>query len=112
VKLVAQEVTPFEPTEEELAASAGSPFANEPIRVVIDADTAEHPSIAAFVRDIQGVVGMHKGPLPLEIVVRNGDEEVSLECGDMYKVSKSSAFIAELEEIDGVQVAGALPVGS
>ncbi len=109
VKLVAQEVTPFEPTEEELAASAGSPFANQPIRVVIDADTAEHPSVASFVRDIQGVVDMHKGPLPLEIVVRKGDDEVALECGDMYKVSKSSAFIAELEEIEGVQVAGAAP---
>jgi DNA polymerase-3 subunit alpha len=111
VKLVAQEVAPFEPTEEELAASAGSPFANDPIRLVINADTAEHPSVAAFVRDIHGVVDMHKGPLPLEIVVRKGDDEIALECGDAFNVSRSSALVAELEGIEGVQVDGGVPAG-
>ncbi len=106
VKLVAQEVTPFEPTDEELAASAGSPFSSEPVRVVIDADTAEHPSVASFVQEISGVVDLHRGPLPLEIVIRNGDDEVALECGDKHKVTRSSALVAELEEIEGVQVAG------
>jgi DNA polymerase-3 subunit alpha len=104
IKLVAQEVTPFEPTEEELAAAVGSPFAADPIRVVIDADTAEHPSVAAFVREIQGVVGLHKGPLPLEIVVRHGEDEVALECSDEHRVSRSHALVAELEGIDGVEV--------
>lgn len=104
VKLVAQEVQPFEPTEEELAAAAGSPFANEPIRVVIDADTAEHPSVAAFVSEISGVVDLHKGSLPLEIVVRKGEDEIALECGDRHKVKRSSALVAELEEIEGVRV--------
>ncbi len=103
-KLVAQEVEPFEPTEEELAAAAGSPFGGEPIRVVIDADTAEHPSVEAFVREIHGVVGLHKGPLPLEIVVRTGEDEVALECGDVYGVSRSTALVAELEDISGVAV--------
>lgn len=104
VKLVAQEVAPFEPTEEELAAAAGGAFSSEPIRVVIDADTAEHPSVASFVREISGVVDMHKGPLPLEIVVRQGDDEVALECSEAHKVSRSSALTAELEEIEGVSV--------
>jgi DNA polymerase-3 subunit alpha len=112
VKLVAQEVTPFEPTEEELAAHAGSPFGGEPIRVVIDANTAEHPSVASLVRELQGVVDMHKGPLPLEIVVRKGDDEISLECGDAHKVSRSSALVAELEEIEGVQVSGVVPAAA
>jgi DNA polymerase-3 subunit alpha len=106
IKLVAQEVEPFEPTEQELAAAAGSAFGQDPLRVVIDPETAEHPSVAAFVREIQGVVGMHRGPLPLEIVVRRGDESIALECGDGHKVSRSSALVAELEGIEGVQVAG------
>ena len=106
LKIVAQEIEKFEPTEEELAASAGSPFAAEPLRVVIDADTAEHPSVEAFIRDIQNVTAGHKGPLPLEIVVRQGEEEVSLECGDDHRVSRSTALVAELEEIRGVAVSG------
>lgn len=106
VKLVAQEVQPFEPTEAELAAAAGGAFSGDPIRVVIDADTAEHPSVAAFVREIHGVVGLHKGPLPLEIVVKKGDQEVALECSDEHTVQRSSALVAELEEIDGVRVSG------
>jgi DNA polymerase-3 subunit alpha len=105
VKLIAQEVQPFEPTEEELAQYAGGTFDEDPLRVVIDADTAEHPSIASFVREIQGVVDLHRGPLPLEIVVRKGDQEVALECGDAHTVKRSSALVAELEDIDGVRVA-------
>jgi DNA polymerase-3 subunit alpha len=104
VKLVAQEVTPFEPTEEELAAAAVGAFGGEPIRVVIDADTAEHPSVAEFVSEIQGVVGLHQGPLPLEIVVKRGDDLVSLECAEDFNVARSSALVAELEEIEGVCV--------
>ena len=77
------------------------------IRVVIDADTADHPSVASFVREIQGVVDGHKGPLPLEIVVKKGEEEISLECGDMYRVSRSNALVAELEELGGIEVTSA-----
>ena len=107
VKVVAQEVQPFEPTEAELAAQSGSPFSSDPIRVVIDADTADHPSVASFVRDISGVVDLHKGPLPLEIVVKRGDDEIALECSDDHKVSRSNALVAELEEIEGVSVSRA-----
>jgi DNA polymerase-3 subunit alpha len=103
-KLVAQEIEPFEPTDEELAAAGSSAFSGDPIRLVINADTADHPSVASFVREIHGVVGMHKGPLPLEIVVRTGDREVSLECGDEHRVSRSTALVAELEDIAGVAV--------
>lgn len=105
VKLVAQEIEPFEPTEEELAAAGPAVFDAEPVRVVIDADTAEHPSVASFVREIHGVVDLHKGQLPLEIVVRRGADEVALECGEQHKVTSSSALVAELEGIEGVRVA-------
>ncbi|MBK5231330.1 MAG: DNA polymerase III subunit alpha, partial [Thermoleophilia bacterium] len=44
-KLVVQEATPFAPTDEELAVVAGRVTGADPIRVVIDADTAEHPSV-------------------------------------------------------------------
>ena len=107
-KLVVQEAEPFEPTEEELAA--GGSFGGDPIRLVINADTAEHPSVEALVKDLQGVVGMHKGPLPLEIIVKTGDREVALECGDEHRVSRSTALVAELEEITGVAVSGAAPL--
>jgi DNA polymerase-3 subunit alpha len=104
VKLIAQEIQPFEPTEEELAANAGGVFEPDPLRVVIDVDTAEHPSIPSFVREIQGVVDLHKGQSPLEIVVRKGEQEVALECGDAHNVKRSTALVAELEDIDGVRV--------
>jgi DNA polymerase-3 subunit alpha len=110
VKLVAQEVEPFEPTDEELAAAAGSSFSNDPIRVEIDVDTAEHPSIAELVRNLRGVADLHKGPLPLELIVKRGDEEIALECGDGHGVARSSALVAELEEIEGVRVADLKPV--
>jgi DNA polymerase-3 subunit alpha len=105
-KLVVQEAEVFEPTEQELAAAATGAFSAEPIRVVIDANTAEHPSVEALVRELQGVVGLHKGPLPLEIVVKNGENEIALECGDGHRVSRSTALVAELEGITGVAIAG------
>jgi DNA polymerase-3 subunit alpha len=111
-KLVVQEAEPFEPTDEELAAGKTGSFNGDPIRLVINADTAEHPSVEALVKELQGVVGLHKGPLPLEIVVKTGEKEVALECGDGHRVSRSTALVAELEEITGVAVSGAAPVAN
>ncbi|MBI5309871.1 MAG: DNA polymerase III subunit alpha [Actinobacteria bacterium] len=115
-KLVVQEATPFEPTEEEIAAagdSGGGFGAGAPVRVVIDADTAEHPSVAALVRELQGVVTLHKGTSPLEIVVKAGDGEVALECGEKHRVARTAGLMAELEGLGGVAVAaGAAANGS
>ncbi|MGH2905263.1 MAG: DNA polymerase III subunit alpha [Solirubrobacterales bacterium] len=109
-KLVVQEAEPFEPTEEELAVGNTGSFNGDPIRLVIDADTAEHPSVEALVRELEGVVRLHKGPLPLEIVVKKGEQAVALECGDGHRVARSNALVAELEEIAGVAVPGAVVV--
>lgn len=103
-KLIAQEVEPFEPSEEELAEAAGGAFSADPIRLTINADTAEHPTVESFVREIQGVVDVHKGSLPLEIVVRHGEAETALECGDDHRVSRTTALVAELQEIAGIDV--------
>lgn len=107
-KLVVQEATPFEPTEEELAAAAagGGAFGGgEPIRVVIDAGTGEHPSVEALVRELSGVVSLHRGTAPLEIVVRAGEHETALECGEGHRVARSAALTSEIEGIGGVEVA-------
>ncbi len=103
VKLVAQEVTPFEPTEEELAAAANL-FDDTPLRIEIDADTAEFPNVSSLVSEISGVVDLYQGPLPLEIVVRQGEQEIALECSEKRSVARSSGLVAELEGIDGVRV--------
>lgn len=106
-KLVVQEATPFEPTEEEIAAAAdsGGGFGGSaPVRVVIDADTAEHPSVAALVRELQGVVTLHKGTSPLEIVIKRGEDEIALECGENHRVAKTAGLMAELEGLGGVAV--------
>lgn len=104
-KLVVQEAEPFEPTDEELAAAGDGDFGGgEPVRVVIDADTAEHPSVDALVRELRGVVNLHRGTAPLEIVVRTGPDETALECGEQHRVARSAGLMAEIEGIDGVAV--------
>ncbi|MFY9487316.1 MAG: DNA polymerase III subunit alpha, partial [Solirubrobacterales bacterium] len=115
VKIVVQEATPFEPTEEELASVAvngGSVFGGEPIRVVIDADTAEHPSVEALVRELRGVVSLHQGNAPLEIVVKHGDQEIALECGAEHRVSRGASLTSEIEGIAGVEVVDNRPVAA
>jgi DNA polymerase-3 subunit alpha len=104
-KLVVQEATPFAPTDEELAAVAGHAAVADPIRVVIDADTAEHPSVEALVRELRSVVSLHKGSARLEIVVRAGDAETALECGELHRVARSAGLLAEIEGIAGIEMA-------
>ncbi|MBI4898578.1 MAG: DNA polymerase III subunit alpha [Actinobacteria bacterium] len=112
-KLVVQEAEPFEPTDEEIAAAVGGVFGGgEPIRVVIDADTAEHPSVEALVRELHGVVSLHKGSAPLEIVVRTGDAETALECGEGHRVTRSAGLLAEIEGISGLEVEAAATTSS
>jgi DNA polymerase-3 subunit alpha len=114
-KLVVQEATPFEPTDEEIAAANGnSPgaFSSEPIQLVINADTAEHPSVDALIRELQGVVSLHKGNAPLEIIVQTGESKTSLTCGTGHRVARSAAFASELEGITGVEVAMHAPTAT
>ncbi len=104
-KLVVQEAEPFEPTDEELAAAGdGITAGSAPVRVVIDTDTAEHPSVELLVRELHGVVRLHKGTSPLEIVVRAGEAETALECGEGHRVARSAGLMAEIEGIAGLEV--------
>ncbi|MBK5231244.1 MAG: hypothetical protein JJE27_08755, partial [Thermoleophilia bacterium] len=88
-----------------LAVVAGRATGADPIRVVIDADTAEHPSVEALVRELRSVVSLHKGSARLEIVVRAGDAETALECGELHRVARSAGLLAEIEGIAGIEMA-------
>ena len=94
-KLVAQEVTPFEPTEEEILAAAEQAV----VEAVVRRLTLEvSPGVpAGFLEDLKEVVGHHPGEHELLLAV--GEHRLVL--GPEYKVSASSACRSELSGLQG-----------
>ncbi|HEV3377970.1 MAG TPA: DNA polymerase III subunit alpha, partial [Thermoleophilaceae bacterium] len=94
-KLVAQEVTPFEPTEEELLAAAEQAV----VEAVVRRLTLElSPGVpAAFLEDLKEVVGHHPGEH--ELLLSVGERRLVL--GPEFRVSASSACRSELSGLQG-----------
>ncbi len=103
-KFVVQEAEQFEPTDEEMAAGAAMTIATDPVKVVIDTDHASQTTAEHLIDELRNVLTHHGGSSPLEVVIKRGGEETSLECGRAMRVSRSRALQAELEGIPGVDV--------
>ena len=101
VKLVAQEVEPFEPTAEEVAAAAEAAAAQPPqkrISLEIDPGVPE-----GFLEDLKEVVRGFPGDH--ELMLRVGRRRLLL--GPDYRVSAEPACRAELGALPGASVAAA-----
>jgi len=70
--------------------------------LVVDLVQSELKNAAQLLGFLRGLVEHHPGRAPLEIVVKNGDDVVALQCAEQHCVSPSAALSAELESIDGV----------
>ncbi len=94
-KLVAQEVTPFEPSEEEVMRAAEEALVDT---VVQRLTLHVSPGVqAAFLEDLKEVVGHHPGEHELLLAV--GARRLVL--GPDYRVSASSACRSELSGLQG-----------
>jgi DNA polymerase III subunit alpha len=94
-KLVAQEVTPFEPTEEEIRQAAEQAVAEEVVRRLTLEVSGGVP--AGFLDDLKEVVGHHPGEHELLLAV--GQRRLVL--GPEFRVSASSACCSELSGLQG-----------
>ena len=94
-KLVAQEVTPFEPSEEEILRAAEEAV----VEAVVRRLTLEvSPGVpAGFLEDLKEVVGHHPGEHELLLAV--GQRRLVL--GPEFRVSASSACRSELSGLQG-----------
>jgi DNA polymerase III subunit alpha len=94
-KLVAQEVTPFEPSEEEILQAAEQAV----VEAVVRRLTLEvAPGVpAGFLEDLKEVVGHHPGEHELLLAV--GERRLVL--GPEFKVSASNACRSELSGLQG-----------
>jgi hypothetical protein len=94
-KLVAQEVTPFEPSEEEIRLAAEQAV----VEAVVRRLTLEvAPGVSAgFLEDLKEVVGHHPGEHELLLAV--GERRLVL--GPEFRVSDSSACRSELSGLQG-----------
>jgi DNA-directed DNA polymerase III PolC len=98
-KLVAQEVTPFEPSEEEIHAA--SRRAEEAVVEAVVHRMTLHvsPGVpAGFLEELKEVVGHHPGEHELMLVV--GERRLVL--GPEYRVAASSACRSELSGLHGL----------
>ena len=94
-KLVAQEVTPFEPTEDEVA-KATEEAAREPVVARLTLHVS--PGVPeAFLEELKEVVGHHPGDHELLLAV--GERRLIL--GGEFRVSASSACRSELTGLHG-----------
>jgi DNA polymerase III subunit alpha len=94
-KLVAQEVTPFEPTEEEILQAAEQAVVEEVVRRLTLEVAGGVP--AGFLEDLKEVVGHHPGEHELLLAV--GQRRLVL--GPEFRVSADSACCAELGALQG-----------
>jgi DNA polymerase-3 subunit alpha len=94
-KLVAQEVTPFEPSEEEILHAAEQAVVEEVVRRLTLEVSGGVP--AGFLDDLKEVVGHHPGEHELLLAV--GQRRLVL--GPEFKVSADSACCAELGALQG-----------
>jgi DNA polymerase III subunit alpha len=94
-KLVAQEVTPFEPTEEEIRQAAERAVVEEVVRRLTLEVSGGVP--AGFLDDLKEVVGHHPGEHELLLAV--GQRRLLL--GPEFRVSASSACRSELSGLQG-----------
>jgi DNA polymerase III subunit alpha len=94
-KLVAQEVTPFEPTEEEILQAAEQAVVEEVVRRLTLEVSGGVP--AGFLEDLKEVVGHHPGEHELLLAV--GQRRLVL--GPEFRVSASTACCSELSGLQG-----------
>jgi DNA-directed DNA polymerase III PolC len=94
-KLVAQEVTPFEPTEEEIRQAAEQAAVEEVVRRLTLEVAGGVP--AGFLEDLKEVVGHHPGEHELLLAV--GQRRLVL--GPEFRVSASTACCSELSGLQG-----------
>jgi DNA polymerase III subunit alpha len=94
-KLVAQEVTPFEPTEEEILRAAEQAVVEEVVRRLTLEVSGGVP--AGFLDDLKEVVGHHPGEH--ELLLSVGRRRLVL--GPEFRVSASSACCSELSGLQG-----------
>jgi DNA polymerase III subunit alpha len=94
-KLVAQEVTPFEPSEEEILHAAEQAVVEEVVRRLTLEVSGGVP--AGFLDDLKEVVGHHPGEHELLLAV--GQRRLVL--GPEFRVSADSACCAELGALQG-----------
>jgi DNA polymerase III subunit alpha len=94
-KLVAQEVTPFEPTEEEILRAAEEAVVEAVVRRLTLHVSPGVP--AGFLDDLKEVVGHHPGEHELLLAV--GERRLVL--GPEFKISADSACCAELGGLQG-----------
>ncbi|MGH2745471.1 MAG: DNA polymerase III subunit alpha [Thermoleophilaceae bacterium] len=94
-KLVAQEVTPFEPSEEEVLRAAEEAVVEAVARRLTLHVSPGVP--AGFLEDLKEVVGHHPGEHELLLAV--GERRLVL--GPEYKISASSACRSELSGLQG-----------
>jgi DNA polymerase III subunit alpha len=94
-KLVAQEVTPFEPSEEELLRAAEEAVVDATVSRLTLQVSSGVP--AGFLEDLKEVVGHHPGKH--ELLLRVGERRLLL--GPEYRVSASSACQSELSGLQG-----------
>ena len=96
VKLIAQEVTPFEPTPEEVAAAqAEAELPPAPKRVTLDVEPDVPAALLDELKDVcRGNPGDH------DVVVVVGQTTVRL--GNEFRIRPSGACLAELEGLTGV----------
>jgi DNA polymerase-3 subunit alpha len=96
-KLVAQEVEPFEPSQDELArarAQTQPASQQDPGRLVLHVSRGVPES---FLDELKEIVGQHPGEHELMLAV--GERRLLL--GDGFRVSADSACLAELRELHG-----------
>jgi DNA polymerase III subunit alpha len=94
-KLVAQEVEPFEPSEEELLRAAEEAVVEAVVRRLTLHVSPGVPD--SFLEDLKEVVGHHPGDHELRLIV--GERRLVL--GPDFKVSASSACQSELSALHG-----------
>jgi DNA polymerase III subunit alpha len=94
-KLVAQEVEPFEPTQEEVErAEAQAAVIAAPVRLTLHVS----PGVSeGFLEELKDVVGHFPGDHELQLAV--GQRRLRL--GDGYRVSADSACRSALAELQG-----------